>query len=244
MAESVSIWSRVKFLLVAGVGLFCDGYLNLAIGLGLFTEYFFSQCAANKVSVVQMLGLIYWKDEKNTVKVMQADEMKGGLSLGMIAGQIAFGILGDALGRHRVYGIELIITMFGTLMTVLLPWRGLSKSDIVAWISVWRVVTGFGIGAGLFIHHQIQSYNPDALRLSHVIISFSRKDATRLPRSACLVCILLHRPRGYYIQHRLSNPPGRVQGFDTRKHRPPPVGLASPARPGYRSRGMHAVRPP
>lgn len=72
---------------------------------------------------------------------------RGGLSLGMIAGQIAFGVLGDALGRHRVYGIELIVTMFGTLMTILLPWRGLSHTDIVAWIAVFRVVTGFGIGA-------------------------------------------------------------------------------------------------
>lgn len=97
-----------------------------------------------------MLGYIYWKDEKNTVPVMKADEIKGGLSLGMIAGQICFGILGDALGRHRVYGIELIITMFGVLMTVLLPWRTLSKTGIVAWMTVFRVVTGFGIGAGSY----------------------------------------------------------------------------------------------
>lgn len=89
---------------------------------------------------------------------MQGDEIKAGLSLGMIAGQICFGILGDALGRHRIYGLELIFTMFGTLMTILLPWRGLSKHGIVAWMACWRVVTGFGIGAGTLLRYEIRSY--------------------------------------------------------------------------------------
>ncbi|KAF2671402.1 MFS general substrate transporter [Microthyrium microscopicum] len=127
---SESLLSKVKFLVIAGVGLFSDGFLNLAIGL-----------------VVQMLGYIYFKDEKNALGVIQGDEVKAGLSLGMIGGQLAFGILGDALGRHSVYGIELIITMFGVLMTILLPWKGLSHTGIVAWMTIFRVVTGFGIGA-------------------------------------------------------------------------------------------------
>lgn len=66
----------------------------------------------------------------------------------MIIGQILFGILGDTLGRHRVYGKELLLTMTGTLMCILLPWRGLSHDSIVAWMAVWRVITGFGIGGG------------------------------------------------------------------------------------------------
>lgn len=96
-----------------------------------------------------MLGFIYWKDHKNVAGIIQGDEIKAGLSLGMIAGQICFGLLGDALGRHRIYGLELIVTMFGTLMTILLPWSGLSQRGIVAWTACWRVVTGFGIGAGM-----------------------------------------------------------------------------------------------
>lgn len=74
--------------------------------------------------------------------------MKGSLSLGMIVGQVALGLLGDAWGRRAIYGKELIITLFGTLMVVLLPWRGLSPRAITAWISVFRVVAGVGIGAG------------------------------------------------------------------------------------------------
>lgn len=59
-----------------------------------------------------------------------------------------FAILGDTIGRHKVYGRELIITMFGTLMCVLLPWKVLSHEAIIAWMSVWRAVTDFGIGGG------------------------------------------------------------------------------------------------
>lgn len=78
-----------------------------------------------------MLGFIYFKDNKNALPVRNSDEIKGSLSLGMICGQILFGLLGDAIGRHRIYGKELILTMVGTLMCILLPWKGLSHTGIV-----------------------------------------------------------------------------------------------------------------
>lgn len=78
--------------------------------------------------------------------------MKGGLSLGMIVGQLIFGVLGDALGRRKIYGKELMITMFGTLMLIVLP-TSLSHDGIVAWITMWRIVTGVGIGAGKCCPH-------------------------------------------------------------------------------------------
>lgn len=75
--------------------------------------------------------------------------MKGSLSLGMIVGQVGLGLLGDAWGRRAIYGKELIVTLFGTLMVILLPWKTLSPQSITIWISVARVITGIGIGAGL-----------------------------------------------------------------------------------------------
>ena len=54
----------------------------------------------------------------------------------MILGQISFGLLGDTLGRHRVYGRELIVTTIGTLLCILLPWNGLSQSGVIAWMSM------------------------------------------------------------------------------------------------------------
>ena len=101
-----------------------------------------------------MIGYIYFIDEKGTVPTVKSDIMKGGLSVGMVVGQLAFGILGDTLGRRRVYGKELIVTMLGTLMVIVAP-AHMSHTGIVAWVSVFRVLTGVGIGGGLFtsIHY-------------------------------------------------------------------------------------------
>lgn len=95
-----------------------------------------------------MLGYLYWADQGGEVPTVNSDIMKGSLHVGMAVGQVAFGVLGDALGRHKVYGKELLITLFGTLMVVLLPWNNFSHQSIVSWVSVFRVVTGIGIGAG------------------------------------------------------------------------------------------------
>jgi PHS family inorganic phosphate transporter-like MFS transporter len=98
-----------------------------------------------------MLGYIYFKDNSNTIPVHKSDLIKGSLSLGMIFGQLGFGILGDTLGRHTVYGKELMITMFGTFMCIMLPWKGISHGGVIAWMSIFRVVTGVGIGGGKLI---------------------------------------------------------------------------------------------
>ena len=65
----------------------------------------------------------------------------------MIIGQLGFGIFGDALGRHKIYGKELIVTIFGTLLVITAP-PHLGHSGIVAWLTVFRIVTGMGIGGG------------------------------------------------------------------------------------------------
>lgn len=125
---ATSRWSTLKFLAVAGVGLFADGYLNITIGL-----------------VVPMLGYLYYKDEHGTVPTVSADIIKGGLSIGMILGQLLFGVFGDALGRHKVYGKELMLTIFGTLMIIVLPTH-ISHRGLVAWFLIFRIITGTGTG--------------------------------------------------------------------------------------------------
>lgn len=101
--------------------------------------------------MVPVLGYLYFQKDGDSSKVppVNSDIMKGGLSLGMIVGQLLFGLLGDACGRHAVYGKELMVTLLGTLLVILLPWNGLSNQDITAWVSVFRVLTGVGIGAGM-----------------------------------------------------------------------------------------------
>jgi len=94
-----------------------------------------------------MLGFIYFKDDKNAVPTVKSSIMKGALSLGMIVGQLVFGVLGDALGRRKIYGKELMITIFGTLMVIVMP-TNLSHESVVVWVTMWRLFTGVGIGAG------------------------------------------------------------------------------------------------
>lgn len=65
----------------------------------------------------------------------------------MIVGQLTFGLFGDALGRHKIYGKELVLTIVGTLLVIAAP-TGLGHSGIVAWLTVFRIITGFGIGGG------------------------------------------------------------------------------------------------
>lgn len=124
--------SNLKFLAIAGVGLFGDGFLNISIGL-----------------VVPIIGFLYYDDEGGKVPTVRSDIIKGGLSIGMIVGQLAFGLFGDALGRHKVYGKELIITIFGTLMLIVPP-TYLGHTGIVVWLTIFRIIAGFGIGGGEF----------------------------------------------------------------------------------------------
>lgn len=66
----------------------------------------------------------------------------------MVIGQLLFGVLSDVWGRHTIYGKELLLTIFGTLMVILVPWKGMNAHSVTAWVAVFRVVTGIGIGAG------------------------------------------------------------------------------------------------
>jgi PHS family inorganic phosphate transporter-like MFS transporter len=68
----------------------------------------------------------------------------------MIVGQLTFGLFGDALGRHKIYGKELILTIFGTLLLIVAP-TSLGHTGIVAWLTVFRIITGFGIGGGIYL---------------------------------------------------------------------------------------------
>jgi PHS family inorganic phosphate transporter-like MFS transporter len=93
-----------------------------------------------------MIGYIYFQNNKGKVPTTMGSTMKSTFSIGMIVGQLAFGLLGDTLGRRRVYGKECLFAIFGTLLVVLLPWKGLSHTGVVTWISVFRVLSGIGAG--------------------------------------------------------------------------------------------------
>ncbi|CZR68276.1 uncharacterized protein PAC_18175 [Phialocephala subalpina] len=164
---------NARFLGMAGVGFFADGYLNITIGL-----------------VVPILGYIYYKDQKDAVPTVPSSVMKGGLSLGMIVGQLVFGVLGDALGRSKIYGKELMITMFGTIMVIVLP-TNLSHDSIVAWITMWRIVTGVGIGADYPMSSTLSAeHNPFGSRGKLVLTVFASQGFRNLTASIVFLVLL------------------------------------------------------
>ena len=139
-----------------------------------------------------MLGYLYWQDQGGEVPTVQSDIMKGTLNVGMAVGQLMFGVLGDALGRHKVYGKELLITLFGTLMVILLPWNNFDKQSIVAWIACFRVVTGIGIGAGKILKKSTHVSNLKAYNyLDYPMSSSLSAESTPLGSRAVLSLFVL-----------------------------------------------------
>ena len=103
-----------------------------------------------------MLGYLYFQDEKNAIPTVPSDVIKASFSMGMVLGQILFGIFGDAIGRHHVYGKELIVTIVGTLLTILMPWSSFSHHSVIAWMCCFRMLTGIGVGGGEFLRSSIE----------------------------------------------------------------------------------------
>ncbi|CAG8497644.1 4882_t:CDS:2 [Acaulospora colombiana] len=121
-------WFHVRTCLVAGVGFFTDAYDLFAI---------------NIASV--MLGYVYFNSLKGSGPPSNIDlSIKVSASVGNVIGQFGFGIIADMIGRKRIYGVELMIIVVGTVASAL-------SSDgravtIQGCLIFWRFIMGLGIG--------------------------------------------------------------------------------------------------
>lgn len=96
-----------------------------------------------------MLSFVYWP----TVSGPSHEEVINIATLaGCIVGMVAFGILGDVYGRRKMYGIELVVLIFGTV-GVMMSSNGFATGDgldgsmdIQSWLVFFRFVSGVGIG--------------------------------------------------------------------------------------------------
>lgn len=121
-------WRHVRAIVVAGVGFFTDSYDIFAINLAS-----------------AMLGVVFWLDNnKGKIPSNSDTAIKVSTSGGTVIGQLAFGWLADHLGRKKMYGIELIIIIFGTLAQALSS--DSPAMSIVGVLVFWRVIMGIGIG--------------------------------------------------------------------------------------------------
>jgi len=99
-----------------------------------------------------MLSFVYWPD---VVDHAQEEAINIATLAGTIFGMLLFGFLGDRYGRRKMYGLELILLVVGT-MGVIMSSTGFSFFDadgsingsmsVVSWLIFFRFLSGCGLG--------------------------------------------------------------------------------------------------
>ncbi|KAF6759248.1 phosphate transporter [Ephemerocybe angulata] len=119
--------SEAKLLGIAGVGFFLDAYdlfiINPVATMLQYRLYGGHHLPANLEGFV-----------------------KAGANIGSVIGQFGFGYAADALGRQKVYGKELMLIIFATIMTLTTPTGSLSPDHALIYLGVWRIILGIGVG--------------------------------------------------------------------------------------------------
>ncbi|KAF2266279.1 MFS general substrate transporter [Lojkania enalia] len=126
---------QVWVVVVAGIGFLTDAF-------GLF--------ALNVVT--PMLGYVYWPENKDKDGVPEVPQgIKTGMMCATLAGtmlgQIIFGFAADVLGRRKMYGLELVIVIVGTMLMIMSSNGEKNSMAVGGWLITWRAIMGIGIGA-------------------------------------------------------------------------------------------------
>ncbi|TCD63062.1 hypothetical protein EIP91_006049 [Steccherinum ochraceum] len=119
--------AEIKLLAIAGVGFFLDAYDLFII---------------NPVSTMLQYRLYGGKQ----IPAGLQGVLKASANIGALFGQFGFGLAADYFGRRAVYGKELMIIIFATIMCISDPTNDLKPDNAIAWLISWRIVLGFGIG--------------------------------------------------------------------------------------------------
>ncbi|KAL0083469.1 phosphate:H+ symporter [Phycomyces blakesleeanus] len=120
-------WFHIRACIVSGIGFFTDAYDIFAINL-----------------VSTMIGFVYFAENNSQTPHNVDTAIKVSCSVGTVVGQLLFGYLADRVGRKRMYGIELMIIIIGTIGQTLVG-NGPAMSFWAA-ITFWRIIVGIGIG--------------------------------------------------------------------------------------------------
>ncbi|KAF3032530.1 hypothetical protein E8E12_002437 [Didymella heteroderae] len=126
---------QVWVVIVAGIGFLTDSF-------GLF--------ALNVVT--PMIGYVYWPDNLDNNGVPQVPSsiktaMMCSTLAGTMIGQVTFGFAADILGRRKMYGLELVVIIVGTMLLLMSSNGEKSSMNVSGWLITWRAIMGIGIGA-------------------------------------------------------------------------------------------------
>ncbi|KAF6749353.1 phosphate transporter [Ephemerocybe angulata] len=119
--------TEAKLLGIAGVGFFLDAYDLFII---------------NPVTTM----LQYRLYGGNHLPANLEGFVKAGANIGSVIGQFGFGYAADALGRKKVYGKELMLIIFATVMTLTTPTGQLTPDHALIYLGIWRIILGIGVG--------------------------------------------------------------------------------------------------
>ncbi|KAF9279259.1 Inorganic phosphate transporter pho84 [Mortierella alpina] len=121
-------WFTIRTLITSGTGFFTDAYDVFIINL-----------------IVPMLGYVYFKESGGHIPTGTEGALKGMASFGTLVGQLVFGYLGDAYGRQKSYGLELMIIILGTFCCAMVG-SNAKGSTVIEYLTFWRFILGIGIG--------------------------------------------------------------------------------------------------
>ncbi|KAI8619870.1 major facilitator superfamily domain-containing protein [Chytriomyces sp. MP71] len=150
-------WFHLRSVLVAGAGFFTDAYDIFVISqaLPMIYQVYYSYLITGSYPV----GLVnntepIPKTAQNT-KVDFVGKfpngphvdawLKASTNWGNLVGQIGFGVLGDKLGRKKMYGVELLIMIVCTIGSAFSA-SAINGFSIIVILSLWRFILGIGIG--------------------------------------------------------------------------------------------------
>ncbi|KAJ7063968.1 major facilitator superfamily domain-containing protein [Mycena amicta] len=120
-------YTEVKLLGIAGVGFFLDAYDLFVI---------------NPVSTMLQYRLYGGKPLPAGLQGF----LKAGANIGSVIGQFAFGYMADALGRKAIYGKELMLIIFATILCLTTPTGTLSPDHCLIYLTMFRILLGVGVG--------------------------------------------------------------------------------------------------
>jgi PHS family inorganic phosphate transporter-like MFS transporter len=128
---------------------------------GFFTDSY-NLFAANVI--LPSIGYVYWPDRKDRLPELKINVVT---LLGSLVGMLLFGFLADRYGRRKLYGLELIVVIFGTLGIVQASTGYNGSMNIMGWLIFWRFFMGMGIGA-----EQVTCFCPYVLAHSPLLMLF------------------------------------------------------------------------
>ncbi|VVT49344.1 uncharacterized protein SAPINGB_P002224 [Magnusiomyces paraingens] len=123
-------WYHVRAICVAGIGFMTDSFDIFSINLA-----------------TSMFVYVYWgygTSHNGKLPSATSTLIKVSTSVGTVIGQLFFGWLADAVGRKKIYGVELMIIIAATIGQTI---TGHSEAiSFVAILTFWRIIMGIGIG--------------------------------------------------------------------------------------------------